>query len=404
MKILICASFLVLALGIVGCGGSSSNKGSGGENDAAASMNDAAIPVNDAAPPSMNDASDSPDGGHGSLESSAALFGARFASNDLLAAKFDLSDAINTAALQPIGASPYAVGPHPQAVVADPTGKFLFVVNDGDGGQGSVTAFTIGADRTLTMVAGSPFNVRGRPQAAAVDPGGSAIYVLNEAQLADEDGITAFSIDTATGALAPLGAVVDLSGTPYAITIETSGHFAYVATLQEGVYPIAIGATGVGTVGAAVPVGMSPRGIATDSAGKFLYVANASSKNVSAFTIDSTSGTLTPVAGSPFNCVTNPEPIVVSPSGKFLFVSGTSGTSSFAIDGASGVLSPTPSSPSNYSAVTGGLAVEKARNLLYVGSNDGSIVALSFDAATGALTYVARANTDVGLSDLITVD
>ena len=42
-------------------------------------------------------------------------------------------------------------------------------------------------------------------------------------------------------------------------------------------------------------------GIAVDPTGKFLYVVNGGSSTVSAYTINASTGALTPVSGSPFD-------------------------------------------------------------------------------------------------------
>ena len=46
--------------------------------------------------------------------------------------------------------------------------------------------------------------------------------------------------------------------------------------------------------------------LAVDPTGKFAYVANFGDDNVSAYTIDASSGALTPVTGSPFAALVDP--------------------------------------------------------------------------------------------------
>ena len=64
-----------------------------------------------------------------------------------------------------------------------------------------------------------------------------------------------------------------------------------------------------------------------DPAGAFLYVANAGSNNISVFSIDSSTGKLTPVAGSPFFLGLSPPTMQLMPSGNFLYVSVASDAS-----------------------------------------------------------------------------
>src|SRR5437762_2088674 len=80
---------------------------------------------------------------------------------------------------------------------------------------------------------------------------------------------------------------------------------------------------------------------------KFAYVANQFSNNVSAFTINASTGALTPVAGSPFVAGTHPVSVTVDPSGKFAYVANFSSNnvSAFMIDAASGALTAVAGSP-----------------------------------------------------------
>ena len=50
---------------------------------------------------------------------------------------------------------------------------------------------------------------------------------------------------------------------------------------------------------ALLPGNAGPQALAADPAGKFLYVANATSSNISGFTISNASGQITPMPGSP---------------------------------------------------------------------------------------------------------
>jgi 6-phosphogluconolactonase len=52
-------------------------------------------------------------------------------------------------------------------------------------------------------------------------------------------------------------------------------------------------------------------------------VANVYSNNVSAFTINPSTGALTEIAGSPFAAGMMPRSVVVDPSGKFAYVVST---------------------------------------------------------------------------------
>jgi DNA-binding beta-propeller fold protein YncE len=65
---------------------------------------------------------------------------------------------------------------------------------------------------------------------------------------------------------------------------------------------------------------MVPYGIAVDPMGKFVYVANQRGSNVSAYTINPSTGALAAVSGSPFAAGSTAEGVAVDPMGKFLYV------------------------------------------------------------------------------------
>ena len=56
------------------------------------------------------------------------------------------------------------------------------------------------------------------------------------------------------------------------------------------------------------PTGIAPWCVVADTSGQYVYAANAliTSSNISAFTMDATTGSLTPVTGSPFPAGSNP--------------------------------------------------------------------------------------------------
>ena len=84
-----------------------------------------------------------------------------------------------------------------------------------------------------------------------------------------------------------------------------------------------------------------------------MYVANVAAagtpggNDVSAYTINASTGVLTPVTGSPFATGVSPFSVTTDPSGKFLYVAnGDSGTvSAFVIDATTGALAPVANSP-----------------------------------------------------------
>ncbi len=90
--------------------------------------------------------------------------------------------------------------------------------------------------------------------------------------------------------------------------------------------------------------------------GGFAYVANCGAVpgcdgvglgNVSAYTIDGTTGALTEVAGSPFPAERIPRSVTVDPTGQFVYVANleSNNVSAYAIDGTTGALTEIDGSP-----------------------------------------------------------
>jgi 6-phosphogluconolactonase len=85
--------------------------------------------------------------------------------------------------------------------------------------------------------------------------------------------------------------------------------------------------------------------LATNRPGRFLYIPT--SNDLSGYSIDATSGALTPVAGSPYLLSVDTSDVTVEPPGKFVYVTdSTDGTvTGYAISAATGALTLIPSSP-----------------------------------------------------------
>jgi 6-phosphogluconolactonase (cycloisomerase 2 family) len=228
----------------------------------------------------------------------------------------------NTGALSQAPGSPYAAGINPESVTVDVNGQFVYVANGYHGGNGSVSAYSI--DRSsgaLAPVPGSPFAVPigGFPSPGSV-PCSLTVHATNTGEalyVADSwrNYIWEFIIDETTGALAMSPASpFSVPGGPYSISTDSHARYVYLSN-QYPSYPTGSVAgyavdstTGSLTAlpGSPFPGGLVPVGLAVDRKGRFAFTANqgSSSNNyagtVSAYTIDANTGVLIPVPGSPF--------------------------------------------------------------------------------------------------------
>jgi len=172
---------------------------------------------------------------------------------------------------------------------------------------------------------------------------------------------------------------------------ETTGEL----TLLNG-FPIATGFTGGGNT--------NLEHIVFDPVNKFLFVANRGSSNISVYSVDQTTGALTPASFSPITSVANQRTLKVHPSGSPLIV-GADSFASFVITPTSAT--PAPGSP--YALPTGvspaASALSPDGTYYYAGGNSGNFFAgYSINASTGEMTELAGNPFDSGASNPVPVD
>jgi 6-phosphogluconolactonase len=160
----------------------------------------------------------------------------------------------------------------------------------------------------------------------------------------------------------------------------------------------------------------------------FLYVASSigvslTSGNISVFSIDPSTGSLTPVSGSPFPGGPQPTSVTVDPFGKFLYEASNIDNlvpapviSAFTINLSTGALTSAPGSPFTAGTMPLSLSVDSTGKFLYTadfgGDNNNSpspdsISEFSIDATTGVLTPISQAacpNNSFGLANAVVTD
>jgi DNA-binding beta-propeller fold protein YncE len=143
-----------------------------------------------------------------------------------------------------------------------------------------------------------------------------------------------------------------------------------------------------------------------------LYVTDYAANTISAYTVNTSTGALTPVAGSPFATGVQPNQIAVDPKGNFLYVSmdgPASSVAAFAINPSNGALTPiggTVAAGLNPQ----GIAVDPTGKFVYIANGGSSALpsvgAYTINQGTGALTPAGTINTSPITDNLvgITVD
>jgi 6-phosphogluconolactonase (cycloisomerase 2 family) len=266
------------------------------------------------------------------------------------------------------------------SVAVDPTGKFVYVGNWGAGDSGgSVSMYTLNStDGTLTFTGISgAFGYNISPWSLAIHPSGKFLYVANEGGFSPTN-VSMYAIDAGTGSLRRIGAgIVAADGRAVSVTVDPSGNFAYVAdgdNIYVSMYRIDA-ATGVLTSIGKIPAGTYPQSIVFHPSGKFAYVT--SSDGVSMYTMDAKTGNLTFISTLAATSL-----IAIHPSGKFAYLTSSGGVSIYTIDATTGVL--TLAGPT----IAGSLSTIHPSGKFAYGPNSvsGNISMYSIDSVTGALT------------------
>jgi 6-phosphogluconolactonase len=296
-----------------------------------------------------------------------------------------------TGALTALAPPSHAAGANPIGVAIDPTGHFMYVANVL---SNTVSGYQIASNGSLTTIPGSPFATGSGPGWVTVDPTGRYVYVANCARLCSGSGdgnVSGYAINKTTGALTPVpGSPFTADQVPYAIAVDPTGQFAYVANFASGTISIFKIDQCSGSLWASVQSvptgGASPLALTLDPHGNFLFVTNTASDNLSVFAVGS-NGTLTAAPGSPFATGNFSQGVAVSPSGEFVYVTQGFQVLGFAI-GAGGVLTPLATSPFPAPAFLVSLTFDRSGHNVY-GAVTSGVAAYQQDPVSGKLTAVA---------------
>ncbi len=190
----------------------------------------------------------------------------------------------------------------------------------------------------------------------------------------------------------------------FATALASNASYAVTVRTQPTASPAELCsvASGNGAVGSAAVANVAVT--CHTATGKYLYTANSLNK-VSGFSIDSATGALTEIPGSPFSINGyQPRGVFIDKTGKFLFVTGSvaisdgpSSLTGYTIDSATGALTPIPGMPITTPLYYGGAFFHPNDRVLYLPAFlfvssitytnvDNGLYAYSIDATTGALT------------------
>lgn len=228
---------------------------------------------------------------------------------------------------------------------------FVYVLNTKTN-PGTISAYTIDSvSGAITQVANSPFPSGGQyPVAASVSNNSEWLYVVHEIDN------TVVQFDIGTDGKLYQNSTVNTPGTyPISMTIDPSSKFLFVVDsyapgfngvappninpLQTNtvptqgcvvVYPInqtdgTLGTPVAGndgncfTIGTPA-IGSQPIGVTATAFVDYLYVADQGTHSIYAYSVDYTTGVLTPLTTNNFQAGVKPSAIISDPTGRFVYV------------------------------------------------------------------------------------
>jgi len=299
--------------------------------------------------------------------------------------------------LTQLSTSPYTVGNGAQSMVIHPSGKYLYVINPGQG-ENDVSLFDINSDGTVTEV--TPRQPTGnQPILMVMDPAGNYLYVAN----VSSNNISAYSIASGTGALtAVAGSPFRVNLSPTGMQLSPSGNFLYLSgpsasAGQIAVFSVTAGVLSSSPVGRTSTADNDPAGIAINPAGTYLYTANSNFSSISIYCIapclnDTIPGTLQEVPQSPLaDTSSHPVALIVDPTGNYLYVAnqGSNNIATYSITSGTGFPVAITDSPFGSEGQPSFLVADPNGKYLFVGNQQGSAGIEAFGVSSGSLNSIA---------------
>jgi 6-phosphogluconolactonase len=248
-------------------------------------------------------------------------------------------------------------GTSPCYVSLDPAGQHVLVANYGDG---TLAVFPVGQDGSLGEAtdvvqhrgSGSHPRRQQNPHAHSVqfDPGGRFVLACD----LGIDRVLVYGLDPQTGRLTPNdppSASTSPGGGPRHLAFHPDGRFVYVndeitSALDVFAYDPQRGALDLLQNASTLPPDFTAHNstaqVKVHPSGRHVFVSNRGHDSIARFSIDATTGKVTPLGHVPTQGRT-PRNFNLDPTGAFLYAANENGDSvvTFRVDAASGSLTPT---------------------------------------------------------------
>ena len=271
-----------------------------------------------------------------------------------------------------------------------PTSKLSFAYVSNAFGN-SISMYSVSSSGTWTSTSPDTVPAGDDIESLVVDPSGRYVYVPS----ARANTVSMLAINLSNGLLTPMSpATVPTGAFPQYIAADPKGRFVYTAnTNDNSVSMFTIDSAGLlhvtspTSVSAGTFPGSGPGGVTVDPTGRFVYTSNYEG-SLSMFSIDQTSGVLTPIGSGQITCCNFPFTLAIEPTGHFAYVPDNvlNRVLIFVIDQTSGALTP---ASQKYIAVDQGptsVGVDPQSRFLYVVNRNAQTIAqFDIDLADGSL-------------------
>jgi 6-phosphogluconolactonase (cycloisomerase 2 family) len=309
-------------------------------------------------------------------------------------------------------------GQFPQQLVEHPSGKFVYEIDGSnfvqvyDFSSAPLTLGQLALDTTL-----GPYQAGNRGFGkAVVDPAGQFLYVINNLAVAPPfDGVYGFTINQSTGELTAIGTagvplVSDAStpalSTPVEVLMDHQGKYLYVVNSKNNtinaysIDPSSGGLTPLAT-SPTIGTGAAPSFGAIDPSNTHLYVANTNDNSVTVLKLDPATGILTSGgADTPVKGATVLFNVIVEPTGKYLYAldsAGAAGNNLYAyVLNADGTLPAAAAASYPTGAGPFGMSIDASGTVLAVVNNldvPATVSLFRLAPSTGVLTPTATVST-----------
>jgi 6-phosphogluconolactonase len=279
----------------------------------------------------------------------------------------------------------------PRGVIAAPSGSFLYVANINDD---NIYEFSVSqTNGTLTPL--SPASVsngnNSGPDELAMNSSGTLLWVTG----AHNGTVAAYTVNTSTGQIKKSSSIGGFN-TPFGIALHPTLAELYVSDTALGIIqPMSFNTTtgalakNLPAVTSSDPLAVVPAAIAIDSGGDALFTPDQGNGEVSSFSINTSTGALTPV-GAFTNISATAVPVGIgigsTTIAEYVFTanSGDTSVSSFVVSSLTTLIMP-PTAASGYNAPKG-LVVDPQNAFVYTAdSGDGTVGQATINGTCGTL-------------------